>query len=135
MDRDKIIKELSKQLGKDERVIRDIVNSPFLFSKKIMMSLEDEHPIRLPRFGVFHQRFGKTKEKRLSLMLTSIVKYLIAEYDNEKGDKELKRGLFYSISYILEYLKFKGFGNEQSIQYFFEWENRIKSARINDTPI
>ena len=135
MDRDKIIRELSKQLGKDERVIRDIVNSPFLFSKKIMMSLEDERPIRLPRFGAFHQRFGISKEKRLFLMLTSIVKYLAAEYDNEKGDKKLKDGLFYSISYILEYLKFKGFGNEQSIQYLFEWENRTKSARISGTPI
>ena len=135
MDRDKVIRDLAKELGKDERVIRDIVNSPFLFTKKTMMSLEDERPIRLPYFGAFHQRFGKTKEKRMYLMLTSILKYLVAEYDNEKGDPSLKEGLLFSISYILEYLKHKGFGNEQSIQYIFEWENRVKSSRIGDTPI
>lgn len=41
-----IFKELAKKHGLDERIIKEICNSPFKFAKKVCQDEEDRKPMR-----------------------------------------------------------------------------------------
>ena len=67
-----ILKELSLRYGLDMRVITQIVQSPFKFAKSKITS-DDERPIRIRYFAVFHQKKKPNKrtaaEKNLKTIL------------------------------------------------------------------
>jgi hypothetical protein len=123
MDNDKIIRILSKKYGKDERVIRSVTNVPFLFTKKVISSLEDERPIRIPYMGSFVLRRHRTKSKHLHYMLLKeVVERLKLDY--EKSTEERRKEIVYTISVIIDVLIDRGYKDEQFVQHLIEWQNR-----------
>jgi len=121
---DNIIKELSDKYGKDERVIRAITNSPFVFTKTIMRSFEDDSPIRLPYFGAFVLRHNMNKVKKQAFLLRGVLQDLVDIYEGSNNET-FKEGVMVAIDIILEHLKKKGVDDEQFVQHFIDWKNRI----------
>ncbi len=135
MNLDKLIKELTKKYGKDERVIRSIVNSPFLFAKRSMMSLEDERPIRIPRWGTFKLRSKRGKYIAKLMLLNKTIKKLMTQYAAEDTPAELKVGILHAVNTMLQIIDKEGYSNEQSVQYIIKWKNRAEAGDVSDSPI
>jgi len=123
MDNDRIIKELANKYNLDERVIRSITSSPFLFSKKVMGSLEDERPVRIPYMGCFVIRRHKNKDLLQIMILKYIVLDLIKQVE-ENNISEQRDGLLQAIMTIKDKLIDKGYRDEQLVQHIIEWQNR-----------
>lgn len=128
MDLDKHIKELAKKYGKDERVIRSIVNSPFLFAKRTMMSLDDERPIAIPGFGMFTIRWKRGKYSVKLMIIIKTIKKIVALYMSEKTPDYLKEGLKQAVVEMLHIIKKEGYENEQSVQHLLEWKSRAEAG-------
>lgn len=125
---DKIIKDLSLRYRKDERVIRAITNSPFVFTKTVMRSFEDDTPIRFPYFGAFVLRHNMSKMKRQSILLRNILKELIELHKDYSGQEEyadVAAGLGIAIQLIITELDKYDLKDEQLIQYINDWKNRV----------
>jgi nucleoid DNA-binding protein len=125
---DKIIKELSLKYRKDERVIRAITNSPFIFTKTVMRSFEDDTPIRLPYFGAFVLRHNMSKMKRQSILLRNILKELIElhkDYIKQEDYVDIAAGLGIAIQLIITELEKLNIKDEQLIQYINDWKDRV----------
>lgn len=135
MDTDRFIKDLAKKYNKDERVIRSIVNSPFLFTKRMMMSLDDERPIRIPRIGTFTLRYGKGKYIAHLRMINKFIKKLMVLYFKADTPLELKQGILFSVNTMIEQLKKEGYENEQSVQHIIKWKNRVEAGDFSNTTI
>lgn len=120
MDNDKIVKELAKKYGLDERVVRSITASPFLFSKKVINSLEDERPVRIPYMGCFVMRRHKNKELLHIMMLKDIVEKIIIRCEEEVNSEGLQEAL----CIIRDKLIDKGYKDEQLVQHIIKWQNR-----------
>lgn len=60
----------------DPRVVRAIVYHPFLFAKRRMEDDNDDRPIRIKYFGVFVQKYIKTKNflmgKRYKILIDNL---------------------------------------------------------------
>jgi nucleoid DNA-binding protein len=132
---DKHIRELAKKYGKDERVIRSIVNSPFLFAKRTMMSLEDERPISIPGFGSFVVRWKKGKYLSKVMILNKSIKKLVASYMSKNISPDLKEGIKYSVEVLLDIIKKEGYENEQSVQHLIEWKSRVEGGEPIYSPV
>lgn len=50
---EEIIKQISIQTGKDQRVIKVICEHPFLFSKHVIEDPNDDRPVMIKYFGKF----------------------------------------------------------------------------------
>jgi len=59
---DRLIRKLAKKYGKDERIIREIVYSPFKFANRIISDPLDMRPIRVRYFGVFALKHKNAKD-------------------------------------------------------------------------
>lgn len=75
---DDIIKQLSIQLGKDKRVVEQIVHHPLLFTKHMIEDPNTIRPIMIPFFGKFVFKFGKTIEDKKLNVLKYLSKRTIA---------------------------------------------------------
>lgn len=63
-----IYKQIAKQFGKDERVVKLICEHPLLFTKHRMEDPNDLRPIMITHFAKFVLKTTKTvKDKELSL--------------------------------------------------------------------
>ena len=67
-----LIKELAEKYGIDIRVVRQMVYYPYLFTKHLIVSDEDNRPVRHRHLGVFllkkrfADKFNETKEEQNS---------------------------------------------------------------------
>lgn len=62
--KNKLVKRLSVEYGVDPRVVRLVVDYPFLFIKRKMADDEDDRPIRLRYLGAFVQKEFKNGKKQ-----------------------------------------------------------------------
>lgn len=58
-----LVNKLAKQHGVDPRVVRLVVDYPFLFTKRKIADIEDDRPIRLRYLGAFVQKQYKNENK------------------------------------------------------------------------
>jgi pyruvate-formate lyase len=125
VDNDRIIRELSKKYGKDERIIRAITNTPFLFAKKTINSLEDERPIRIPYMGTFVMRRHKNKTKHLHYVLLKDIFSKIQEQYSKTTTPDEKKAILDSVQVAIDVLIEKGYKDEQFVQHLIEWKSRV----------
>jgi hypothetical protein len=94
MDKDKIVREIASELNMSVRVVEQIVNSPFIFAKRVITSETDERPIRFPYFAMFALKTNAIKEQKYLMILRDVVfriKNELKANEDRSNDAGLKR--------------------------------------------
>ena len=73
---DIIIRDMACKYKIDQRIMRDIVFSPLLFTKRVIKNNQDNMSVRIPHFGMFTQKNATNKAKRLVRTYERIHKYM-----------------------------------------------------------
>lgn len=104
MDKDQIVKKIASEMNMNMRVVEQVVNSPFIFARRMISSDTDERAIRFPYFGVFAIKKGWYKNDKYTMIIRNIVKRFNKELKECTGtDKEA--GLRYAYDLVIEELE------------------------------
>lgn len=106
---DVLIRDMACKYHMTERTMKEIVYSPIYFAKRVVKDNNDIRPVRIPFLGLFAQKEGFNKSRRLNSVYEKSKAFIIS---NNLGEDALnKLGEYYaegSFDGIIEYMKTLG---------------------------